>query len=85
MSRTVLHSTDTTTSTGLSIGVGLVRIAFPESRQFRERKANGQKGASPGVFWQETKSMLAQEWKICIYCIILMTWFNYYSHTSQDS
>lgn len=22
---------------------------------------------------------------MCIYCIILMTWFNYYSHTSQDS
>ena len=29
--------------------------------------------------------MLANEWKMCIYCIILMTWFNYYSHTSQDS
>lgn len=22
---------------------------------------------------------------MCIYCIVLMTWFNYYSHTSQDS
>lgn len=22
---------------------------------------------------------------MCIYCVILMTWFNYYSHTSQDS
>jgi len=22
---------------------------------------------------------------MCVYCIILMTWFNYYSHTSQDS
>lgn len=29
--------------------------------------------------------MLMKEWKMCIYCIILMTWFNYYSHTSQDS
>lgn len=29
--------------------------------------------------------MLAAEWKMCIYCIILMTWFNFYSHTSQDS
>ena len=29
--------------------------------------------------------MVAQEWRMCIYCIILMTWFNYYSHTSQDS
>lgn len=70
---------------GLSIGVGLIRIAFPESKQFRERKAAGQKGAAPGVFWQETKDMLKKEWRMCIYCIILMTWFNYYSHTSQDS
>lgn len=67
------------------MGVGLIRICFPESKQFRERKEKGIKGAAPGVFWQETKSMLAQEWKICIYCIILMTWFNYYSHTSQVS
>lgn len=22
---------------------------------------------------------------MCLYCLILMTWFNYYSHTSQDS
>jgi sugar phosphate permease len=22
---------------------------------------------------------------MCVYCIFLMTWFNYYSHTSQDS
>ncbi|USW55636.1 Putative major facilitator superfamily, MFS transporter superfamily [Septoria linicola] len=70
---------------GLSIGVGLLRIAFPESKQFRERKAAGHQGAAPGVFWAETKRMLAKEWKMCIYCIILMTWFNYYSHTSQDS
>jgi sugar phosphate permease len=70
---------------GLSIGVGLIRIVFPESKQFRERKAKGQKGAAPGVFWQETKAMLKKEWRMCIYCIILMTWFNYYSHTSQDS
>lgn len=70
---------------GLSIGVGLVRIAFPESQQFRDRKASGHKSAGAGVFWKETKMMLAQQWKMCIYCIILMTWFNFYSHTSQDS
>lgn len=29
--------------------------------------------------------MLAKEWKMCVYCIFLMTWFNFYSHTSQDS
>lgn len=70
---------------GISIGVGLIRIAFPESRQFIEAKAQGHKTATPGEFWRSTTSMLRQEWRMCIYCIILMTWFNYYSHTSQDS
>ncbi|KAL5396389.1 hypothetical protein PMIN06_005653 [Paraphaeosphaeria minitans] len=70
---------------GLSIGVGLIRILFPESKQFTEARKGGKRTQAPGVFWKETKKMLRQEWKMCIYCIILMTWFNYYSHTSQDS
>ncbi|PSN64997.1 MFS general substrate transporter [Corynespora cassiicola Philippines] len=70
---------------GISIGVGLIRMCFPESKQFIEAKEAGKSTKAPGVFWRETKHMLAQEWKMCIYCIILMTWFNYYSHTSQDS
>ncbi|KND93379.1 Carboxylic acid transporter protein [Tolypocladium ophioglossoides CBS 100239] len=70
---------------GISIGVGLIRIFFPESKQFLETKKQGKKSTSPGAFWRDTKKMLSQEWKMCIYCIILMTWFNYYSHTSQDS
>ncbi|KAG6030531.1 hypothetical protein E4U41_007812 [Claviceps citrina] len=70
---------------GFSISVGLVRILFPESQQFLEAKACGKNTSSPGAFWRETKTMLAKEWKMCVYCVILMTWFNYYSHTSQDS
>ncbi|MCJ1253534.1 hypothetical protein MMC24_001346 [Lignoscripta atroalba] len=70
---------------GLSIGVGLIRILFPESKQFIEAKKAGKKSVSPGAFWAETKRMLGAEWRMVIYCIILMTWFNYYSHTSQDS
>lgn len=70
---------------GLSILIGLVRICFPESKQFIEAKKAGGQAKAPGVFWRETKSMLKQEWRMCVYCIILMTWFNYYSHTSQDS
>lgn len=70
---------------GLSIAVGLVRCCFPESKQFIEAKKAGKRGAAPSAFWNETKRMLGAEWKMCIYCIILMTWFNYYSHTSQDS
>ncbi|KJZ74506.1 hypothetical protein HIM_06102 [Hirsutella minnesotensis 3608] len=70
---------------GISIGIGLIRILFPESQQFLEAKKQGKKTSSPGAFWRDTRKMLAQEWKMCIYCVILMTWFNYYSHTSQDS
>ncbi|RMZ73049.1 carboxylic acid transport [Pyrenophora seminiperda CCB06] len=69
---------------GFSIAVGFVRVLFPESKQFQEAKKNGTKKA-PGAFWAETKIMLREEWKMCLYCIFLMTWFNYYSHTSQDS
>lgn len=75
-----------TAPAGISIGVGLVRICFPESRQFLEAKARGHKsGASARDFSRSTIAMLRQEWRMCIYCILLMTWFNFYSHTSQDS
>lgn len=82
----------------------MIRIAFPESKQFRDRKAAGHKSVTAGVFWNEVKVMLAKEWRLCIYTIFLMTvseedlvscpstslyllvqWFNFYSHTSQDS
>lgn len=69
---------------GLSFAAGLLRCCFPESQQFIEAKKTGHK-ITAGDFWAETKAMLAKEWRMCIYCIILMTWFNYYSHTSQDS
>ncbi|TKA64552.1 hypothetical protein B0A49_09938 [Cryomyces minteri] len=70
---------------GISIGVGLIRICFPESKQFIEAKKAGTKGVSAGAFWVETKVMMKAEWRMVVYCIFLMTWFNYYSHTSQDS
>ena len=58
---------------------------FPESRQFIEAKKAGKKSTTPALFWQDVKKMLVKEWGMCVYCCILMTWFNYYSHTSQDS
>jgi len=70
---------------GLSIGVGFIRICFPESKQFIEAKKSGKKSVSAGAFWTETRVMLREQWKMCIYCVILMTWFNFFSHTSQDS
>ncbi|KAL2018141.1 hypothetical protein VTK56DRAFT_1217 [Thermocarpiscus australiensis] len=71
--------------TGLSLGAGVIRCFFPESRQFLEARKAGKNRVQASAFWKETKMMAAQEWKICIYCIILMTWFCFYSHTSQDS
>ncbi|TGJ82711.1 hypothetical protein E0Z10_g6060 [Xylaria hypoxylon] len=68
----------------LSFAAGFLRCLFPESDQFIEAKASG-KRISASDFWTETKEMLANEWRLSIYCVILMTWFNYYSHTSQDS
>lgn len=70
---------------GFSIAIGFVRMLFPESKQFLEAKKAGYKSTSPSAFWKEAKQMLKAEWRMCVYCIILMTWFNYYSHTSQDS
>ncbi|RDW92133.1 carboxylic acid transport protein [Coleophoma crateriformis] len=70
---------------GLSIGVGCIRIMFPESQQFIDAKKEGRQSHGAGAFWAETRKMLRAEWRMCIYCIILMTWFNFYSHTSQDS
>ena len=70
---------------GLSIAVGLIRMLFPESQQFIEAKKMGKKASSPGAFWRETKILVSKEWQMCVYCIFLMTWFNFYSHTSQDS
>jgi hypothetical protein len=32
------------------------------------------KKASAGAFWRDVKIMLGQEWRMVIYCIILMTW-----------
>jgi MFS family permease len=61
---------------GLSIGVGFIRICFPESKQFVEAKRAKKEAMAPSAFWKETGVMLRQQWKMCIYCIILMTWFN---------
>ncbi|AEO62951.1 uncharacterized protein THITE_2042844 [Thermothielavioides terrestris NRRL 8126] len=70
---------------GLSFGVGVIRCFFPESEQFIQARKAGKTHVTPKAFWRETKLMLAQDWKMCVYCVILMTWFNFYSHTSQDS
>ena len=64
---------------GFSILVGLVRVLFPESKQFIAAKKEGKQNKAPGAFWAETKVMLKAEWRMVVYCIFLMTWFNFYS------
>jgi|TARA_R110002003_G_scaffold351_12_gene18972 MFS family permease len=70
---------------GFSIVVGFLRVLFPESKQFIEAKKAGKSGKTPGAFWAESKEMLKKEWKMCVYCIILMTWVcmvcQQYGHT----
>ncbi|OTB02724.1 hypothetical protein M426DRAFT_61806 [Hypoxylon sp. CI-4A] len=69
---------------GLSFAAGLLRCCFPESQQFLEAKATA-RPVSAGDFWKETKSMLAKEWGICVYCTLLLAWITFYAHSSQDS
>jgi len=61
---------------GISTGVGIIRCFFPESRQFLEAHKAGKTAVPASAFWREAKQMLAQEWKLCLYCVFLMTWFN---------
>ncbi|CCU80891.1 unnamed protein product [Blumeria hordei] len=70
---------------GFCVAVGLIRILFPESKQFLVAKAAGRRSLSLKEFWRQTRHLMATEYKICLYCILLMTWFNFYSHSSQDS
>ncbi|PHH61970.1 hypothetical protein CDD80_1396 [Ophiocordyceps camponoti-rufipedis] len=65
---------------GFSITIGILRALLPESNPPPKHQSQ-----TPTSFWLTTKQMLRQECKMCTYCILLMTWFNYYSHVSQDS
>ena len=58
----------------MSISVGIVRFFLPESKQFLEVRAAGNKSSSAAEFWMDLRKMLREEWKMSIYCIILMTW-----------
>lgn len=71
---------------GMSIAVGLARLLFPESKQFLEaKKANAHNHVTFAAFRRETGSMLKTEWKMIVYCVILMTWFNFYRYVSSPS
>jgi len=61
---------------GVSIFIGIIRIFFPESQQFIEAKKSGLNKSNFRSFFRDVKLMLKHEWRMCIYCSILMTWFN---------
>lgn len=69
---------------GMSFTVGFLRLVFPESKQFIEARA-ANKGQGTAAFRKNFTAMLKKEWKICVYAIVLMSWFNWFSHSSQDS
>ncbi|PWN30288.1 MFS general substrate transporter [Jaminaea rosea] len=77
---------------GLSLFAALVRAALPESDVFKraklEREQNPEEyndGESKTKrFLIEFKNMLKTHWFISIYGILLMTGFNFLSHSSQD-
>ncbi|GAC95738.1 hypothetical protein PHSY_003314 [Pseudozyma hubeiensis SY62] len=74
---------------GLSAVAAAVRLLLPESelflRQKAQREVSGAVGQSKAkVFLTELKEMLKTHWLRCIYGILLMTGFNFLSHSSQD-
>lgn len=81
---------------GLSAFAALVRLVLPESELFLRQKAERVAAASANeksgmpreskrkVFMHEFKEMLRTHWLRCIYGILLMTGFNFLSHSSQD-
>ncbi|KAL7419927.1 hypothetical protein Q5752_005846 [Cryptotrichosporon argae] len=76
---------------GFSLFAALLRLAFPESTFFAEQKRARSADGTQDVdrtqtadFVRHTGRMLRQHWARCIFAIILMTAFNFYSHGSQD-
>ncbi|PWZ02074.1 MFS general substrate transporter [Testicularia cyperi] len=74
---------------GLSAFAAGVRLVLPESelflRQRAQREASGAFGESKAkVFVREMREMFKTHWLRCIYGILLMTGFNFLSHSSQD-
>ncbi|HEY0802858.1 MAG TPA: MFS transporter, partial [Steroidobacteraceae bacterium] len=60
-----------------AILVFFIRLGIDESPAWTEQRATTQKSN----FW----GVLAREWKLALYVIILMTAFNFFSHGSQDA
>jgi MFS transporter, SHS family, lactate transporter len=76
---------------GLTIAVAIARTGFPESKQFLARKEEEKRLGNEMTaklkvqhFMKDLKQIFKTQWRIMIYCVLLMTAFNALSHTSQD-
>ncbi|KAI9456311.1 carboxylic acid transporter protein [Boletus coccyginus] len=74
---------------GVTFLAAILRASLPESEVFLRAKAiEKAKGTTTTektkIFLHETKEMLKNHWKLCIYAVLLMSGFNFLSHGSQD-
>ncbi|TNY18325.1 carboxylic acid transporter [Rhodotorula diobovata] len=75
----------------VSAAAALFRLVLPESAYFVERreaeKASGatvSSGQKSKIFLREAGRALRLHWVRCIFAVVLMTCFNFFSHGSQD-
>ncbi|RUS19387.1 major facilitator superfamily domain-containing protein, partial [Endogone sp. FLAS-F59071] len=59
-----------------------IRLFVPESDTFEKTKAARKR--SGRTYWDDVKSVLKNHWMRLIYAVILMAFFNFMSHGSQD-
>ncbi|KAH8918816.1 MFS general substrate transporter, partial [Atractiella rhizophila] len=69
---------------GLSLGGAVFRLLLPESEFFLKSKAAGNTGGKSKFFFQSVKAALKLHWQRCIFAVLLMSGFNFFSHGSQD-
>ncbi|KAF8260261.1 carboxylic acid transporter [Lactarius quietus] len=74
---------------GISAFAAFIRALVPESEVFLRAQAEQRaKGVTTEkktkVFIQQTGVMLKKHWLLCVYAVLLMTGFNFFSHGSQD-
>jgi len=70
----------------ISLFAAGLRLALPESSVFLAAKARSQAagGHANITFFKSAGQALKANWLVCIYGILLMTGFNFFSHGSQD-
>ncbi|KAG9243812.1 major facilitator superfamily domain-containing protein [Calycina marina] len=72
--------------TGFSVLAGvLASFLLKGERRELKSKRSGRELPSLSDFWKKTKTMLKSSWRNFFFCVFFMTFFNYFSHTSQDS